>query len=98
MFWFLLGSGYGRRPNPTPDSNRNPHPNPDPNPDPESQPKRAKNRHKRGRAAFVSNQEISQLIPDDDSEVQTTLLIIQVKNIPKDPFSQTAKPCRENNE
>ena len=34
MFWFLLGSRYGRRPNPTPDSN--------PNPTPKPKPKRAK--------------------------------------------------------
>ena len=50
VFWFLLGSRYGRRPNPTPDSN------PNPNPDPKPQPKRAKNSQKRGCAAFASNQ------------------------------------------
>ena len=53
VFWFLLGSRYRRRPNPTPDST--------PNPDPKPQPKRVKTRHKRGCAAFASNQEISQL-------------------------------------
>ena len=55
VFWFLLGSRNGRRPNPTPDSN------PNPNPDPKPQPKRAKTAHKHGCAAFASNQEISQL-------------------------------------
>ena len=35
-------------------------------------------------------------VADDDSEVQTTLRIFQVKNIPKYPFSQTAKPTRGN--
>ena len=88
MFWFLLGSRFGRRPNPTPDSK----PNPNPNPDSKPQPKRAKTRHKHGYADFASNQEISQIDADDDSEVQTTLHIFQVKNIPKDPFFQTAKP------
>ena len=53
VFWFLLGSRYGRRPNPTPDSN--------PNPDPKPHPKRAKPLHKRGCAAFASNQEFFQL-------------------------------------
>ena len=55
VFWFLLGSGNGRRPNPTPDSN------PNSKPDPKPQPKRGKTGHKRGCAAFASNQEISQL-------------------------------------
>ena len=54
MFWFLLGSRYGRRPNPTADCN--------PNPNPKPQPKRGKTRHnKHGCAPFASNREISQL-------------------------------------
>ena len=70
-------------------------PNPDsnPDPDPKPQPKRAKTAYKRG-AAFASIQEISQLIADDDSEVQTALRNFQVKNTPKDPFSLIAKPTQ----
>ena len=59
VFRFLLGSRYGRRPNPTPESNPTPYPLR--NPDPKPQPKRARTRHKRGCAAFASKQEISQL-------------------------------------
>ena len=80
-----LGSQYARRPNPTPDSN------PNPNPDPKPQPKRVITGHKRGSTAFASNQEIFEwrtTIP----EVPTTLLNFQVKNTPKDPTSQIAKP------
>ena len=32
-------------------------------------------------------------LADDDSEVQTPLRIFQAKIIPKDPFSQIAKPA-----
>ena len=95
-----MGSRYGRRPDPTPDSNPNPNPNPNPNSnsnptrDPKPQPKRAKTGHKRGSASFASNQEFSQLIADDDSEVQTALRIFQVKNTRKYPFSRVAKARR----
>ena len=77
MFWFLLGSRYGRRPKPTPDSN----PNPNHNPDPKPQQKRAR----------VCIEPGNFSIADVDSEVQTTLFIFQVKNMPKNPFSQIAK-------
>ena len=57
VFWFLLGSRYGLRPNPTPDCNPNPIPSPNPKPERKPEPKRAKTRGKPGCDAFASNQE-----------------------------------------
>ena len=52
----LLGSRFGRRPDPTPDSN------PNPNPDPKNRKQNgAENAHERGCAAYASDQEISRL-------------------------------------
>ena len=90
MFWFLLGTRHGRRHNPTPDSN------PNPNPDPRPRPKRANTGHKRGCAAFASNQEnfrMRTMIPECRDRATQFSSQKQVKNTPKDhPFSQTAKP------
>ena len=55
VFWLLLGSRFGRRPNPTPDSN--PNPNPKPQPKRQNGPKLAIN----SALKFAKNQEISQL-------------------------------------
>ena len=79
VFWFLLASRYGRRPNPTPDSN--------PKPDPKPQPKRDKtSRLHRNRNFSVSC--------GRRLRMQTAVRCFHVKNIPKDPFSQIAKPTR----
>ena len=75
---------------PNPYSNHNPNPDPKPNP---KRAERAETRHKHGWSR-VCIEPGNFSVADDDTDVRTTPGIFQVKNIPRDPFSQTAKPTR----